>query len=165
MSNIYAVGDGVASNPQNNEIGEMVGKLLGRRLFKGSTEILDYFMIPNAIYTPTEYAYAGLSENAALYRFGKECVEVYQGFFLPLESISLKDKTECFVKAVVYKTKNLIIGLHIFGPQASEIIQGFAAAIKLGMTINQINALVGVSSTNANEVIKISNRSNEIVKS
>lgn len=69
VPNIYAVGDIVDNQPQSPEISETVGKLLGKRLFGKGEEKMDYSMIPYVIFTPVEYAFCGLSEDGALFRY------------------------------------------------------------------------------------------------
>lgn len=60
------------SRPRGNEIFEVTGKLLGKRLFFDKTETMDYTMLPYVLITPIEYAFIGISEDGALHRFPQQ---------------------------------------------------------------------------------------------
>ncbi|KAK6645274.1 hypothetical protein RUM43_001550 [Polyplax serrata] len=155
VQNIYAVGEAVFSRPRGNEIFEVTGKLLGKRLFFDKTETMDYTMLPYVLITPIEYAFIGISEDGALHRFGTDCIDVLQGTFTPIELEISKKKPQCLMKVIVFRPKNQVIGLHVFGPEAGEIIQGFAGHMKLGITAEQLETIVCVSGTKAQELIKL----------
>jgi len=115
----------------------MAGKLLARRMFQNSAELMDYDNVATAVFTPLELGTVGLSEEAAKEKYGADAVESYLSEFVPLEWSVLEkaDSVKAFTKIVVHKAnKNKVLGLHIAAPNAGEIMQGYAVAIKKGIT-------------------------------
>lgn len=128
----------------------MAGKLLARRLFGNSKELMDYKNVPTTVFTPIEYGCVGDSEKYALNKTGDENLEVLHAFFWlyflikryffkvlhayfePLEfTLAERHDEKCYVKAIYEKSSpNRIVGLHFLGPNAGEVTQGFAAAMK-----------------------------------
>lgn len=74
----------------------------------------------------------GLSEETAISRFGEDNVEIYHAYYKPTEFfIPQKGITNCYLKVVALREgEQKVLGMHFIGPQAGEVIQGFAAAIK-----------------------------------
>ncbi|KAL3914914.1 MAG: hypothetical protein SGPRY_007452 [Prymnesium sp.] len=129
------------------------GKLLARRLYGGDTLQMDYTNVPTTVYTPLEYGCVGMTEDAAETTFGKENVEVYHSYFKPLEwTIPHKGDNACYVKLICHiADKERVIGLHICGPNAGEMTQGFAVAMKCGATKSDFDNTVGIHPTTAEE--------------
>lgn len=67
----------------------------------------------------------------------------------------------CLIKVIVFKPKNLVVGLHMCGPETAEVIQGFAVAMRLGMTMNQLQTFVGISATGVQGMTSLKERENE----
>lgn len=97
-----------------------------KRIFGLSKELTDYINVPTTIFTPIEYGCIGLSEEAAISKYGKSNVSVYAKSFLPLQFIlPHQDPDACFAKLICVKNlKELVVGLHYFGPDAAEVVQG-----------------------------------------
>lgn len=93
---------------------------------------MDYIDVATTVFTPTEYGCVGLSEEAAIAKFGEDAVEVYHAYYKPTEFfIPQKSVRFCYLKAVAYRSGDQkVLGLHYIGPVAGEVIQGFAAAVK-----------------------------------
>ncbi|KAK9391544.1 thioredoxin reductase 2 mitochondrial-like [Crotalus adamanteus] len=129
------------------------GKLLARRLFGLSAELMDYDNVPTTVFTPLEYGSVGISEEAAVHRYGPDNIEVYHAFYKPLEFVvAERDATQCYIKMVCLREKDQrILGLHFIGPSAGEVIQGFALGIKCGATYSQMMQTVGIHPTCAEE--------------
>jgi len=137
VPHIYAIGDCSKGRPELTPPAIKAGKLLANRLFGGGTELMDYVNIPTAVFTPLEYGAVGYSEEDAIAKFGEENIEVYHTYFQPLEFIlpPLRTENSCYVKLVCNKAENdRVVGFHIMGPNAGEITQGYAVAIKMGAT-------------------------------
>jgi len=156
--NIYVVGDVMDGCPELTPVAIHAGKNLSRRLFGGSTQPMDYRNICTTVFTPLEYSTVGYSEDDAFKEFGKEGVEVYHKFFVPLEwSISpTRGQHQGFCKAIVDKTTKKVLGLHYLGPNAGEVMQGFGTAMKLGCTFDDIIETVGIHPTTAEEITTLS---------
>jgi len=152
------VGDVMDGCPELTPVAIHAGKNLSRRLFGGSTQPMDYRNICTTVFTPLEYSTVGYSEDDAFKEFGKEGVEVYHKFFVPLEwSISpTRGQHQGFCKAIVDKTTKKVLGLHYLGPNAGEVMQGFGTAMKLGCTFDDIIETVGIHPTTAEEITTLS---------
>ena len=100
-----------------------------------------------------------MSEEQAISRFGKEHVTIFHTKFSPLEEGILDKynddgsnyKVKVYAKAVVHKETDKVLGLHYAGPNAGEVMQGFAAAMKIGLTKQQLDATIGIHPTCAEE--------------
>ena len=103
----------------------------------------------------------GLSEEDAKARYGDEDIEVYHSYLKPLEwtinhaehnGVAVREDNQCFAKIVVHiSDSERVVGLHYVGPDAGEITQGFAVAIKMGATKKDFDETVGIHPTVAEE--------------
>ncbi|XP_041266149.1 thioredoxin reductase 2, mitochondrial isoform X2 [Onychostruthus taczanowskii] len=117
----------------------------------------DITEVPTTVFTPLEYGCVGLSEEAAVQRHGSDNIEVYHAYYKPLEfTVAERDATQCYMKMVCLREREQrILGLHFIGPNAGEVIQGFALGIKCGATYPQMMKTVGIHPTCAEEVTKL----------
>lgn len=122
------------------------GRLLAQRLYGGSTVKCDYDNVPTTVFTPLEYGCCGLSEEKAVEKFGEENIEVYHSFFWPLEwTVPSRDNNKCYAKVICnLKDNERVVGFHVLGPNAGEVTQGFAAALKCGLTKQQLDSTIGI---------------------
>jgi len=136
VSHIYAVGDCAEGRPELATIAIHAGKLMAKRLFTDVSTLTNYVNVPTTIFTPLEYGCIGLSEEGAIENHGQAGIKVYYTSFQPLEdAIPGKIPDTCYVKLIcLAKGKEEVIGLHYFGPNAGEVIQGFALAFKFRAT-------------------------------
>uniref|UniRef100_A0A4X2LFS6 thioredoxin-disulfide reductase (NADPH) n=2 Tax=Vombatus ursinus TaxID=29139 RepID=A0A4X2LFS6_VOMUR len=157
VAHIYAIGDITEGRPELTPTAIMAGKLLARRLFGRSTELMDYDNVATTVFTPLEYGCVGLSEEEAERRYGQEGIEVYHAYYKPLEfTVAEKDSSQCYIKMVCLRGRDQrILGLHFLGPNAGEVIQGFSLGIKCGATYSQMKRTVGIHPTSAEEVTKL----------
>nr|XP_060641842.1 thioredoxin reductase 2, mitochondrial [Anolis sagrei ordinatus]XP_060641843.1 thioredoxin reductase 2, mitochondrial [Anolis sagrei ordinatus] len=157
VPHIYAIGDITEGRPELTPTAIAAGKLLARRLFGQSEELMDYNSVPTTVFTPLEYGCVGLSEEEAIKRFGLDSIEVYHAFYKPLEfTVAERDATQCYMKMVCLReTEGQILGLHFLGPNAGEVIQGFSLGIKCGATYSQMMKTIGIHPTCAEEVTKL----------
>jgi len=157
LPHIYAIGDILHNRPQLTPVAIQAGKLLARRLFAHSNVNMDYDKVPTTVFTPLEYGCVGLSEEAAVDRFGADSLEIYHAFYKPLElAVAGRDTTRCYIKAICQRTSPRIIhGLHFTGPNAGEVTQGFATAMRCQLTIEALQATVGIHPTTAEEFVKL----------
>ncbi|KAH8314991.1 hypothetical protein KR074_012490 [Drosophila pseudoananassae] len=157
VANIYAVGDIIYGKPELTPVAILAGRLLARRLYGGSTQRMDYTDVATTVFTPLEYACVGLSEEDAVKQYGADEVEVFHGYYKPTEFfIPQKSVRYCYLKAVAERNGDQrVYGLHYLGPVAGEVIQGFAAALKSGLTINTLINTVGIHPTTAEEFTRL----------
>ncbi|XP_075072762.1 thioredoxin reductase 2, mitochondrial isoform X2 [Mixophyes fleayi] len=157
VPNIFAIGDITESRPELTPTAIAAGKLLARRLFNKSTELMDYDSVPTTVFTPLEYGCVGLTEEDAIGFHGEDAIEVFHAFYKPLEfTVATRDSSQCYIKMICLKEpQQRILGLHFTGPNAGEVIQGFALGIKCGATYSQLMNTVGIHPTCAEEVTKL----------
>jgi thioredoxin reductase (NADPH) len=154
VPHVYAIGDVVHGTPELTPVAIMAGRLLAKRLFGGRNDLMVYKDIATAVFTPLEFGTVGYSEDDAIAKFGAQNIDCYVSSFTPLEWSVTKRNTEvmCFAKIVVDTSKNnKIVGLHIASPNAGEIIQGYAAGFRKGMTYDDLMHTVGIHPTIAEE--------------
>uniref|UniRef100_A0A4W2E9B5 thioredoxin-disulfide reductase (NADPH) n=1 Tax=Bos indicus x Bos taurus TaxID=30522 RepID=A0A4W2E9B5_BOBOX len=157
VPHIYAIGDVAEGRPELTPTAIMAGRLLAQRLSGWTSDLMDYSSVPTTVFTPLEYGCVGLSEEAAVARHGEEHVEVYHAFYKPLEfTVPQRDASQCYIKMVCLREPpQLVLGLHFLGPNAGEVIQGFALGIKCGASYQQLMRTVGIHPTCAEEVAKL----------
>uniref|UniRef100_A0A8D2D2Y5 Thioredoxin reductase 3 n=1 Tax=Sciurus vulgaris TaxID=55149 RepID=A0A8D2D2Y5_SCIVU len=149
VPHIYAIGDVLEGKPELTPVAIKAGKLLARRLFGASLEKCDYINVPTTVFTPLEYGCCGFSEEKAIEVYKKENLEVYHTLFWPLEwTVAGRDNNTCYAKIICNKfDSDRVIGFHILGPNAGEITQGFAAAMKCGLTKQLLDDTIGIHPT------------------
>ncbi|XP_017778734.1 PREDICTED: thioredoxin reductase 1, mitochondrial isoform X2 [Nicrophorus vespilloides] len=157
VPHIFAVGDVLYKKPELTPVAIHAGKLLARRLFGGGTAQMDYQNVATTIFSPLEYGCVGLSEEAAVEKYGAESVEIYHAYYKPTEFfIPQKSIAHCYLKVVAMREgEQKVIGMHFIGPNAGEIIQGFGAAIKCDLTMEKLMGTVGIHPTVAEEFTRI----------
>lgn len=158
VENVYAIGDVIHEGLELTPVAIHAGRLLARRLFAEGTQIMDYTDVATTIFSPVEYACVGLSEEAAIEKFGEDDIEVYHAYYKPTEFfVPQRSVRYCYLKAVAKREGDqTVLGLHYVGPAAGEVIQGFAAAVKCGLTMKILQNTVGIHPTTAEEFTKIS---------
>ncbi|XP_018370643.1 PREDICTED: thioredoxin reductase 2, mitochondrial isoform X2 [Trachymyrmex cornetzi] len=157
IPNIYAVGDVLHKKPELTPVAIHAGKLLARRLYGNSTEKMDYINVATTVFTPLEYGCVGLSEEAAIALHGEQEIEIFHAYYKPTEFfVPQKNVDRCYVKVIALRHGDeTVLGMHFVGPNAGEVIQGFAAAIKCGLTIPKLKSTVGIHPTVAEEFTRI----------
>ena len=150
VASIHAIGD-VTNRINLTPVATAEGMALSRTLFKSEPTAMDYDNVPTAVFAHPNVATVGLSEQAARERHGN--VEVYKTSFRSLKH-TMGDATEkIFMKLVVDAASQRVLGAHMIGPDAGEVIQGFAVALKCGATKQQFDATIGIHPTAAEEFV------------
>lgn len=157
VPHIFAIGDVLQDRPELTPVAIRAGKLLADRLFGGSDILMDYDKVPTTVFTPLEYGTVGLSEEKAIDMYGEDKIEVYHAFYIPLEFIVPgRHAEQCYMKAVCLREGDQpVVGLHFIGPSAGEVIQGFSAAMRCGLTYESLSSTVGIHPTCAEVVVKM----------
>lgn len=157
VSHIYALGDVIEGQPELTPVAIRAGKLLAQRLYGASSEMMDYKNVPTTVFTPLEYGSCGYTEEEAIEKHGQENIEVYHAYYKPLEwNLSLKEENVCYLKVITNREDcDRLIGVHILGPNAGEIIQGLAIAIRCRATKFDLDSTLGIHPTIAEEFTKL----------
>ena len=147
---IYALGD-VVGRMNLTPVALAEGMNLARNLFGETKAQLDYSNIATAVFSHPNLATVGLSEEAA--RAEGKRIDVYESDFKHLKhTISGRDE-RTYMKIVVEQATDKVLGMHMMGSDAGEIIQGFAAAMKCGITKTQLDSTIGIHPTAAEEFV------------
>ena len=150
VDSIYALGD-VTHRMNLTPVATAEGMALARTLFRGEPTALDYANVPTAVFANPNLAAVGLSEEKARERHGE--VEVYKASFRALKHTLAGSDERTFMKLVVDARSQRVLGAHMIGPDAGEIIQGIAIAVKLGATKAQFDSTIGIHPTAAEEFV------------
>lgn len=150
VPSIYAIGD-VTGRVNLTPVATAEGTALANTLFNNRPTALDYENIPTAIFADPNVATVGLSEEKARSRCG--AIDVYATRFRPLRHTLSSSDEQMFMKLVVERTSNRVVGAHMVGADAGEIIQGIAIAVKCGATKAQFDATIGIHPTAAEEFV------------
>jgi thioredoxin reductase (NADPH) len=157
VENVYAVGDVLHGKPELTPVAINAGRIIARNIFDNSEEKMDYDDVATVVFSPMEYGCVGLSEEVATERFGADNVEIYHAFYKPTEFfVPQRSVRHCYLKAVALREGDQrVLGLHFVGPVAGEVTQGFAAAIKSGLTMKILKNTVGIHPTVAEEFTRL----------
>jgi glutathione reductase (NADPH) len=150
VPNIYAIGD-VTNRRNLTPVAIAEGHAIADTLFGGKPRSVDYDNIPSAVFSQPPIGTVGLTEAEARERYA--AVDVYKSTFRPLKhTVSGRDE-RAFMKLVVDQKSGRVLGAHMLGPDAGEIVQGLAIALKCGATKAQFDATIGIHPTAAEEFV------------
>ncbi|WP_120965548.1 glutathione-disulfide reductase [Comamonas sp. lk] len=151
VPSIHAVGD-VIDRMALTPVALAEGTVLAHRLFgQGGKSAPDYALVPTAVFSHPHVGTVGLSEAQARERVG--AVQIFQSTFRPLSNRMGAEPEHVFLKLVVGSADQRVLGLHMVGEGAGELIQGFAVALQCGVTKQQLDATLGVHPTVAEEFV------------
>ncbi len=150
---IYAIGD-VTGRLALTPVAIAAGRRLSDRLFGGmSGRKLSYENVPTVIFSHPPIGTVGLTEPEAVQRFGAAAVKVYQTRFTPMYHAFTARRIATAMKLVVAGDEEKIVGCHIIGPGADEMLQGFAVAVQMGATKRNFDDTVAIHPTVAEELV------------
>lgn len=150
---IYAVGD-VTGKKALTPVAIAAGRRLADRLFGGQPEAkLDYRNIASVIFSHPPIGTVGLTETQARELYAGSAVKIYQTRFTDLYHSLTAHKPPTAMKLVALGEHEKIVGCHVIGPHADEMIQGFAVAIKMGATKADFDDTVAIHPTSAEELV------------
>ena len=154
---IYALGDAVGRKELTPvalaEAMALVDHLFGPAPGKPAHGPIDYELVPTAVFTHPPIGTVGLSEEAARERHG--AVRVFRSDFRPLRHTLSGSAERTLVKLVVDAATDRVVGLHMVGADAGEIVQGFAVALQCGATKAQFDRTIGIHPTTAEEFVTL----------
>jgi glutathione reductase (NADPH) len=152
VPNIYAAGD-VTNRIALTPVAIREGAAVAMTLFGGAETPVDLDDVPSAVFSQPPVGTVGLSEAKAVERLAQ--VDIYKTTFRPLRhTLSGRDE-RTLMKLVVDAATQRVVGAHMVGADAPEIIQGIAIAVKAGLTKAQLDATVGIHPTSAEEFLTL----------
>ena len=155
VASIHAIGD-LTNRVNLTPVATAEAMWLARTLFGGEPTAIDHDSIPTAVFANPNVATVGLSEERAREKLG--AVDVYKASFRALRLTLGESKERTFMKLVVDRTSQKVVGAHMIGVDAGEVIQGIAIAVKLGATKAQFDATLGIHPTVAEEFVTLRER-------
>jgi glutathione reductase (NADPH) len=150
VAGIYAVGD-VIERVTLTPVALAEGQALANRLFGGPAKAISYDMIPSAVFCDPQVATVGLTEQAALERYRK--IIIYKSRFRPLKYTMGRHEHFTLMKMIVDPASDRVVGLHMAGDDAAEIVQGMAVAMMAGATKTHFDATLGIHPSAAEEFV------------
>jgi len=150
VASVHAIGD-VANRLNLTPVATAEGMGLAKTLFRNEPTPVDHVNVATAVFSDPNIATVGLSEEAA--RASHGAVDVYKTSFRALKHTLGDHEERTFMKLVVDAASQRVLGAHMIGPDAGEIIQGVAIAVKLGATKAQFDATIGIHPTAAEEFV------------
>lgn len=151
VENIYAVGD--CTNRINlTPVAINEGRAFADTMFGGIPRVMSYENVPTAIFTSPEAATVGLTEAEARAKYGDD-VKIFYTRFRPMYYTLASKDEKTMMKLVVHASSDKVVGAHMVGDNAAEIIQGVAIALKTGATKANFDATVGIHPSAAEEFV------------
>jgi glutathione reductase (NADPH) len=150
VPSIYALGD-VTHRVELTPVAIAEAMAFASTQFKGVARTMDYALIPTAVFSIPPIGTVGYTEEAAREHCGP--VDIYRSTFRPLRGTLSGSDEQTLMKLIVQKSTDKVVGCHMVGPDAGEIVQGLAVALKCGATKAQFDATVGIHPTTAEEFV------------
>lgn len=149
---VYAVGD-VTDRVNLTPVAIREGQAVALTLFGGSPTPIDHIDVPTAVFSQPPVGTAGLTEGEAKEQFAE--VEVYTAVFRPLKATLSGRDERTLMKLVVDAASQRVVGAHMVGADAPEVIQGVGIAVKARLTKAEFDATVGIHPTAAEEFVTL----------
>lgn len=150
---IFAVGD-ATTRVNLTPVAIADGRAMVETVFNDNPTKVDHEGVPTAVFSQPQVGTVGLSEKQARAKFSH--VAVFRTNFRPMKHVLPGREELTMMKLVVDKDSDRVLGVHMVGPDAAEIIQGFAVALKCGATKQQFDATVGIHPSSAEEFVTMS---------
>ena len=150
IKSIYAVGD-VTDRINLTPVAIGEGRAIAETLYNNNPIRMDHADVPSAVFSQPPIGTVGLTEEQARKQYGE--IDIYQSRFKPMKNTLSGRDERTFMKLVVDTKTDRVVGCHMLGPDAPEIVQGVAIAIKCGATKKQFDATVGIHPSAAEEFV------------
>lgn len=150
---IYALGD-VTNAPALTPVAIAAGRRLSDRLFgKQPDACLDYNCIPSVVFSHPPIGSVGLTEKKAIEQYGKEQIKIHQTRFTSMYYATSPHQIPTVMKLITLGKEEKIIGLHLIGRGADEMLQGFAVALKMGACKKDFDNTIAIHPTSSEELV------------
>lgn len=154
IKGIYAIGD-ITGKTSLTPLAIAQGKNLAKRIFlKKDNSKINYNKVPIVIFSHPTIATIGLNEEQAKNKFKQ--IKLYQSNFMPMSDVLSEHQTETAIKLICVNKNNKVVGCHMVGKNCDEILQGFAVAIQMGLTKEQLDNSIAIHPTSAEELLSMS---------
>jgi len=150
LQNVFAVGD-VTNRVNLTPVALMEGHAFADSEFGGNPRPVNHRFIPSAVFSHPPVATVGFSEKEAAVHYGE--LNIYRSVFTPMKHTLSGRQEKTMMKLIVQASSDKVVGLHVVGMDAPEIVQGFAVAIKSGLTKKQFDLTTGIHPTAAEELV------------
>ena len=150
VPHIYAIGD-VTDRINLTPVAIAEGRAIAETLFNNNPTKMDHADVPSAVFSQPPIGAVGLTEERALQEYGE--IDVYTARFKPMKNTLSGRAERTLMKLVVDTRSDRVLGCHMLGPDAPEIIQGLAVAVKCGVTKKQFDQTVGIHPSAAEEFV------------
>jgi glutathione reductase (NADPH) len=150
LENVFAVGD-VTNRVNLTPVALMEGHAFADSEFGGNPRPVNHRFVPSAVFSHPPVATVGFTQKDAAVHFGQ--LDVYKSVFTPLKHTLSGRQEKTMMKLLVQASTGKVVGLHVVGMDAPEIVQGFAVAIKSGLTKQQFDLTIGIHPTAAEELV------------
>lgn len=150
VPHIYAIGD-VIDRVALTPVALAEGMVVAANLFQHGRKQMSYENIPTAVFSHPNVATLGMTEAKAREKHAH--VKIFKSEFKALKHTLSGSSERCLMKMIVDADTDRVLGMHMVGPDAGEIIQGFAVAMQCGVTKAQVDATIGVHPTIAEEFV------------
>jgi len=150
VPSIHAIGD-VIDRVALTPVALAEGMVVAAHLFAQGQRTISYDNIPTAVFSHPNVATVGLSEEAARQKFAQ--LRIFKSEFKALKHTLSGSAERTFMKLVVDAQSDRVLGVHMVGAEAGEIVQGFAVALQCGATKAQFDATIGIHPTSAEEFV------------
>lgn len=152
QDNIFAVGD-VTDRINLTPVAIREGHAFADTEFGNNPRQADHALVPSAVFSQPPIGTVGYTEQQAKEKFGK--LRVYTSSFRAMKHTLTDIQEKTFMKMIVDDTSNVVVGLHIIGMDSAEMVQGFAVAVKAGLTKDHFDATVGIHPTSGEEIVTL----------
>ena len=152
VEHIFAVGD-VTSRVNLTPVAIYEGHAFADTVFGGETRPVNHEFVPSAVFSQPPVGTVGYSEEDATHHVG--AVDIYLSEFRPMKHTLSGRNEKMLMKLVVEHETQRVVGVHIVGPDAPEIVQGFAVAVKSGLTKDRFDSTIGIHPTAAEELVTL----------
>ncbi|RLN19486.1 glutathione reductase, chloroplastic [Panicum miliaceum] len=159
VDSIWAVGD-VTNRLNLTPVALMEAGAIARTIFGNEPTKPDYSAVPSSVFSQPPIGQVGLTEEKAIEMYGD--VDVYTSNFKPLRATLSGLPDRVYIKVIVCAKTSKVLGVHMCGEDAPEIIQGIAIAVKAGLTKQNFDATVGVHPTTAEEIVTMRNPTRKV---
>jgi len=147
---IYAIGD-VTDRVNLTPVALAEGMALAKHLYANEDNPVDYANIPTCVFSQPNIGTVGLTEEQAREKYIE--LDIYKSTFTPMKLSLTESDEKIFMKIIVDKESDRVVGVHMLGSDAGEIIQGIGIAIKAGATKAIFDATIGIHPTAAEEFV------------
>lgn len=151
IDSVYAVGD-VTTDPALTPVAIAAARRLMDRLYAGAKSLLDRKDIPTVVFSHPPLASVGMTEEDARAEHG-DAVRAYRAGFRPMLHALADAPQRSLFKLVCVGEERRVVGIHLLGEGADEILQGFAVALKCGITLDDLRDTMAIHPTSAEEVV------------